>query len=123
LFDRFDCHEVHRGAACCLDDGLGVVTVVLVRLDERSDILGTDQSYLHAHFLESPRPMVCRTARFHSHDLRTQFSDDGQQICPIDLRAMQCSPAAIGTVELEDTFSQVDTENGNFHDEPPDTSG
>ena len=41
----------------------------------------------------------------------------------IDLRAMQCAPAAVGAVELEDTFSQVDTENGNFHDGPPNTSG
>jgi hypothetical protein len=44
-------------------------------------------------------------------------------ICPIDLRAMQRSPAAVGAVELENTFSQIDTENGNFHDRPPDASG
>lgn len=119
LLDRFDRHKAHRGSTGSLDNRLRIVAIVLVRLDERCDILRADQSDFDTDRLETSRPVVGSAACFHDDHFGIQRAHGIDQRTARDLRPMYDTAATISAVELEDLLREIDAENVDFHDEPP----
>jgi hypothetical protein len=68
-----------------LDDGLGVVVVVLLTLYEGAGVFGGNDPRLEPKLAQRPRHKVCAQARLHANDAAWQRCENIRQRKPMDL--------------------------------------
>src|SRR6266702_2045665 len=104
---------------CGLDDSFSVVAIILVRFNERRNVVGTDEANLETCFLETSRPVMGRATRFHRDRAGTEGPHCFDQRRSGNLVAVYRPAAYIGAVELKDALGEVNAEKIDFHDVPP----
>src|SRR6266702_8686890 len=119
LFNRLHGDEVHGRTGCGLDDSFSVVAIILVRFNERRNVVGTDEANLETCFLETSRPVMGRATRFHRDRAGTEGPHCFDQRRSGNLVAVYRPAAYIGAVELKDALGEVNAEKIDFHDVPP----
>jgi hypothetical protein len=118
LLHRLYRDKPHMRPAHCFTDRLGIVGVVLVTLHVRFYELWRDHPHLESVRLQSPRPVVRATTRFHAN-LAARFSRLEQYLEPI--RPRELSPPyrlliAAYAVYLKDVLCQIYPNPNKLHD-------
>src|SRR5207237_8189939 len=110
-FDGLDRHEAHVRTNHRLADTLGIGRVVLVGLDEWSNVLGRDQPDVMAQTTKFARPVVATRARLNADESLGQSSKEHQ-----DLRSAKSPPENapsidVGPVNLEYVLRAVEADH------------
>jgi hypothetical protein len=112
LFERFDGHRMQLGATRGFEQGAGIGGVGLVALDVGAHVSRREQLDGDAERMEPACPMVSRAAGFHHHQLDTAIAEPALELGTGETMSFDHFPGVVGDGELEDTFREIDADNG-----------